>query len=307
MNKPESNANHAVFLSEETYADQVIIAFDSMNKALIEFSETLRQSNQPIYIPSQSDNTEPDQQLLYCQQLFTNIWHTDGNDGRNTKSDYGLIGASSHLLNKAQQVNKTKTAFKDSVQKLKRSEINSLPELLYKYSRLHKRTRLLANVLEQDGLARLHLKQCYRQIPVLDTRPDTVRFSWYSSGRSIKRIDVKAAMEMLLKLDTSSPHIIQQIEKLSPLHSATPLAQIQEQVPVIRANFAWKQPDDSWQRSARNCPLPILVPLENGQALPEFNTLPDEPPEKRERALRSDSKIDPEPFLPSLRVHLYRN
>lgn len=301
MNSSESKAETLSVNTENMCANGVIIAFDEMSKALSEFSQALLQSEHPIAIPSQDVRGQSHQSLQYCQQLFTNIWHTDDNDGRHTKSDYGLIGASAQLVSKVQQLNETKLAFKDSVQLLKRSEINNLPELL------KKRSRRLADILEQDGLARLHLKQCYRLIPVLKTRPDSVRFSWYSSGRSIRKIDAATAMQMLLKFDTSATHIIQQIERLSPLHANTSLAQIQDQVPVIRANFAWRQTDDSWERSARNCPLPILIPLEDSETLPEFNILPDEPPEKRERALRSDSKIDPEPFLPSLRVHLYRS
>jgi hypothetical protein len=74
----------------------------------------------------------------------------------------------------------------------------------------------------------------------------------------------------------------------------------------MRANIAWKQAQ-GWIRQARNCPLPLLFPLAENSPLPEHNRPELEPPTGRQRAERSDARIDPEPFIPSLRIHRYQH
>jgi len=281
-----------------TLLSEIEDAFDAMSNSLRVFDERLYQSSLSISLPWVEEHGL---QKQIARELYNDLWHKDHQDGRKTTTNYGLVGANESLILAAKHLNHHKARLKTVIANLKKSELSQLHE------HLHKRSIVLANSLNQTGLARLHLKQCYRQIPLLESRPDSVRFSWYSSGRSIRKLSVEEAMGRLLKLDISQPHIQIQLEKLSALHQATPLAQIQQQVPVIRANFAWKTTDNHWQRQARNCPLPILIPLNEGDTLPEHNILPTAPPEQRNRAQRSDSKIDPTPFLSSLRIHLYRN
>src|SRR5690554_1680771 len=40
--------------------------------------------------------------------------------------------------------------------------------------------------------------------------------------------------------------------------------------------------------------------------LPQFNKIELSPPEERNRKVRADLKLDPEPYLPSIRAHLYK-
>ncbi|SIS76263.1 DNA replication terminus site-binding protein [Neptunomonas antarctica] len=283
--------------------DDVIEAFELLKLSLCFFDQELSRSERPVSLPTESDTTiiTHNDAINQVRQRYTDIWHSDQQDGRRTHSSYGLVGADENLLNAAFQLNICKDRLRHTVSALKKSELSDVSQQLYQ------RSHALALALNHQGLGRLHLKQCYRHIPQLDSRPDTIRFSWYSSGRSICKLTAKNAMEMLLKLDTSQEHIVRQIEKLSPLNKTTIMAQIQKQAPVIRANMAWKTGVKSWRRMARNCPLPILVPLTEDEFLPEYNHLTLTPPPERSRALRSDSLIDPEPFLPSLRIHLYRN
>lgn len=272
-------------------------AFSILEQRLTAFDHALAHCDRPFAAPQLGDTTNAQKTAL--RALMTDIWHHHDGDGRRTRSHWGLIGADDALIMAAHALNDSKQHFKQMVGALNHSQQAGI------HPQLQRRQQALAAALHHQGLARLHLKQCYRQIPVLDSRPDKIRFSWYSSGRSIRRVTAKEAMQMLLKLDQSQPHIVLQIQRLSPLAEHTPLAQIQTQVPLIRANFAWKRADRQWHRQARNCPLPILIPLQKGDTLPAFNPLPEHPPEQRSRALRADSLIDPEPFLPSLRIHLY--
>ena len=279
----------------------IVNSFEQFAESLHDFDQQLSSSELPVSLPCQSNGDLPQHQLLLkARHYYTNIWHTDDTDGRRTQSSYGLVGASTSIIDAAINLNSKKDQLRASVGQLTKSELNTASE------QLQHRSRALAITLNYHGLGRIHLKQCYRHIPLVDSTPHNIRFSWYNSGRSIKKFTAESAMQMLLKLDTAQPHIVRQIEKLSPLHKKTILAQIQNQVPVVRANIAWKKGNDSWQRIAKNCPLPILVPLLKIEKLPEHNLLTSTPPAVRSRAQRSDSLIDPEPFLPSLRIHLYR-
>ncbi len=279
------------------HIDLITTAFDQFSADLIVFSQHLANSTRPIFLGNPPDPFQTAKHQAI--DLFSNIWHQDNGDGRKTKSYYGLVGCDDTLINSAHQLNASKANLKQAISILKQKGLAELNQTL------HQRSAIINEALNKQGLGRLHLKQCYRTLPIVESCPDRVRFSWYTSGRSIKKITVKEAIDKLLKMGSDKPHIALQLDKLQRLNSYTPLAQIQSQAPLIRANFAWKTENDQWKRQARNCPLPILIPLAANQNLPECNRLPDKAPTERQRALRADNLIDPEPFIPSLRIHLY--
>lgn len=270
----------------------ILESFDLMYHHLQQFSKQLLQEKPRCWLPNA---LAPHIELA---ALYSDIWYQNGTDGRETHSRWGLIGSSSELLKQADQANKQKDLFKKAISDYKK-QTGSLPGEL-----LQKRASIIAEKLNRSGLARLHLKQCYRQIPILDKTPSQVGFSWYTSGRSIKKLTIPQVEAMLLKLDTSQTHIQMQLAALGNLKPGELLAQLQSQAPVMRANIAWKYKSHT-VRKARNCPLPILFPLEPDQPFPEHNEPDINPPEKRQRMERSDLQINPVPFLPSLRVHRY--
>jgi hypothetical protein len=281
--------------------NNILDAFEQLTESLLLFDKQLSKSRLPISLLSENhDAVSQAQALAQARYYYSNIWHSDNADGRRTQSCYGLVGANKDILEAASKLNTKKDQLRTCIGLLKKSELNAASE------QLHRRSRALAKTLNNEGLGRIHLKQCYRHIPLVDSLPHSVRFSWYNSGRSIKKFTAEDAMMLLLKLDTSQLHIVRQIEKLSPLHKSTKMAQVQTQVPIVRANLAWKASDKGWYRLAKNSPLPILIPLLDDETLPEHNVLISTAPTLRSRAQRSDSLIDPEPFLPSLRIHLYR-
>ncbi|MFC6672481.1 DNA replication terminus site-binding protein [Marinobacterium aestuariivivens] len=278
-------------------ATDLLERFDALGAALGLFSTQLRASDRPLWLPRHDSETGIAEQELAIS-LIADIWYRDGQDGRRTRSRHGLIGADPELLEAARTLNDCKARFQQAATSLNTDQLRELP------AQLAHRSGRLAELLNLHGLGRIHLKQCYRQLPLLERAPTRVGFNWYSSGRSIRRLTAADAMKMLLKLDQSQTHVQIQLARLSPLEQHTPLAQLQKQVPVMRANIAWKT-DQGWERQARNCPLPLIFPLAPGQPLPEHNRPDLQPPTGRQRAERSDARIDPEPFLPSLRIHRY--
>ena len=277
-----------------TSAVELVEALQQLNGHLAAFTTLLNQSKLPCWLPGEQATN-----LNQAAQLYGDIWYRDGQDGRTTLSQHGLIGASPELIDSAQQLNNTKALFKSLATQYRLRQDTELQQ------QLHKRTLKLAELLHRQGASRLHLKQCYRQIPILETAPVKVGFSWYTSGRSIRKLTPEEALQKLMKMDTSQPHIQLQLSAVGKLRPGDMLAQIQTQVPVIRANMVWKQ-QDSVTRKARNTSLPILIALSNeNPVLPAYNEPPLSPPEARSRLERNDLKIDPQPYLPSLRAHLY--
>lgn len=275
---------------------QLIVHFETLLKSLATLADRLRGSALPLWLPltepEQAVNLDPRHKAI---ELYCDLWHQDGGDGRRTRSCHGLIAADAALLAAADQVNRAKTDFRLLLATLKTEPKTVLEPLGLRPSSLR-------DALGYKGLARLHLKQCYRLIPCVERQPQRVGLNWYTSGRSIKRISVDQAQQLLLRIGIDKPHIQIQLDKLSRLNGDCPLAQIQQQAPLMRANLRYRSTPE---RQAMNLSLPLLFGYDAEQPFPEHNSPSLIPESERRRQIRSDSRIDPEPFLPSLRVHLY--
>jgi hypothetical protein len=247
------------------------------------------------------DGTSADADWLNTA-LF-DMWHQQGQDGRETRNYVGLIAADDELMQAVLKANAAKSAFSECLQAIKQQAPALLSE---SRSRLPGRHPQVEAVLERNGLARLHLKQCWRHLPVAEAPVSRVRFAWYSSGRSIKRLSVQEAEKKLLALDSEAAHVRIQLRKLAGIPSAEPLAQVQPQAPLMRANLFFREPlEDGRKRRAMNVALPLFIPSADGR-LPDHNLPAATPPENRTRARRRDERLEHDAFLPSLRVFRYR-
>ena len=139
---------------------------------------------------------------------------------------------------------------------------------------------------------------------MLERTPVRVGFNWYNSGRSIQKITIDQAEKALHKMDIDSPHIKTQLSILGQLKPNTPLAKVQNLAPVMRANVFFDD-EQGLDRLAMNVSLPILFKASKDGKLPDHNIPPLSPPEGRQRAIRSDRRIEDAPIFPSIRVHQY--
>lgn len=239
----------------------------------------------------------------WLREALFDMWHEQDQDGRETRNYIGIVAANDELLTAINAINYAKAGFSEQLQYIKQNYPESLSDAK---SRLPIRHPHVDEVLRRTGLARLHLKQSWRQLPIAEAPVSRVRFAWYSSGRSIKRLSVQEAERKLLQLDNNAPHIRIQLSKLAGIPSGEVLAQVQTQAPLMRANLFFTEPlDDGHTRRALNAAMPIFVP-ENNHRLPHINSPALQPPTTRTRARRRDEKLEQEVFLPSLRVYRYR-
>ncbi|WP_355661008.1 DNA replication terminus site-binding protein [Halomonas salifodinae] len=239
----------------------------------------------------------------WLRRALLDFWYQDGQDGRATRSYVGLVAADDALMARVQEANAAKATFAALLRQIRAEAAGLIPELKavlpFRHPALH-------DHLRGQGLARLHLKQCWRAIPLAEAPLARVRLAWYRSGRSIKRLTVREAEALLQGLDQEAPHVRIQRRHLAGLPDGEPLAQVQEQAPLMRANLFYREPlPDGRCRRAMNVALPLFVPSPDGR-LPDHNTPPEAPPTTRTRALRSDARLESEPFLPSLRIYRYR-
>ena len=262
----------------------------------------IRQSELPIWIPlSEEEHARGISEKEKACQYFQDFWYQDGQDGRETKSCFGLIAVEGHILELALAINEQKEAFKQQIKALQKDHKESWLDLRGQLGRSHPKLR---EQLRYSGLSRLHIKQTWRHIPVIERTPVRVGFNWYQSGRSIQKITVKQAQEALLKMDTTSDHIQTQLNQLNQFAEHEPLAKVQLLAPTMRANLFYEDASGPL-RQAMNVSLPILFKASDDGALPAHNNPTLEAPTERQRKVRSDRKIEEEPFLPSIRVHRY--
>jgi hypothetical protein len=239
--------------------------------------------------------------------LFTSIFYQDQQSGRNTISRYGLVATNAQGLALAEQVNSAKDQFKQAVTRFRQAQPGQLTNLS---QQLVKRHPELAALLRADDLGRLHLKQAYRHIPLLNAPVIKVGFSWYLGGRSVKKISLAQAEQQLRNLGEDKPHIQLQLQKLQQLAPSEHhrLRKVQRQTPLIRANIVFQQQDPITKqlitcRKSMNVALPLLFPLAAGKSLPEHSVIPLIPPEDHQRLKRSDKRISEQALLPSIRVY----
>lgn len=235
-------------------------------------------------------------------QLYRALWYEDGQDGRETLTCPGLVGASPETMAAAQTCNVVKDDFKAAVLALKSL---ARAEATAAMADLHRRQEVVAAAMRRMGAARLNLKQAYRHIPLLDRRPLKVGFTWSKQGRVIQRTSVADARR-LLEQRIETPEIDQELQRLAGIPEDEMLARVRSVCPHLRANVVFAAPEGSGvARRLMQTPLPILIPLQPGESLPDFvPTAPDLLMNPRLR--RADVRIEDEPFLPAMRIHRYR-
>jgi hypothetical protein len=267
--------------------------FKHLQSELLNFNHSLKENDQwMMELPHIDANNA-------LANALSDLWYEGNQDGRQTRIYPGLVAVDNIQAAQLQKINEIKLQFRTVVTEIKENDSKQWREI---QAKLGKRYKALHEKLSDQGINRLHLKQVFRLLPYVDQAPIKVGFNWYTSGRSITRITKAQAYELLSKLNTEAEHIKIQMNRLSGIKDSEPLARVQKQAPVLRSNLLFL----NGQRKAMNLSMPLFFNNTHSQGFPEFNVPPAIPPKNRSRQLRSDNKIDDEPFLKSIRVHRYK-
>lgn len=276
--------------------DPIFIQFEQLRNALISFCREIQMSSENSWLA----NWHSPSGAQTLEDALLDVWYHDDQDGRETRSYPGLIALTNEQLIFANEINFLKNEFHKAIMALKTENDKQWRDT---QSALARRFQPLNDSLSRDNLTRLHLKQVYRQLPLVIKRPKKVGFSWYTSGRSIKKISQKDAKTLLEKLNTDAFHVQQQLTRLANLPANEMLARVQMQAPLLRANLVFHEN----KRKAMNVSLPLFFPQAGENRLPDFSIPSEVKPTTRQRLTRSDNKIEDEAFLPSIRVHRYQS
>ncbi len=235
--------------------------------------------------------------------LFKQIQYIDKQAPREIIVLPGFIGASVTTLTMVDEVNKAKDSFKKSVLALKAAKVSVQdPGFTQQIDDiLNARASTMTHAMQKMGLARLHLKQCYRKIPVLRRAPAKISWTW-AHTKAIKKISMTKAQEMLLKKGDDAGIQIQ-LQKLHALPQHEPLAIVQELAPHLRANIVLS--GDVPARVMIKGPVPIFFPCDVKTPYPAFKIPQKKSLRDQNRSIRNDVRLDPTPFLPAIRAHRY--
>ena len=270
--------------------------FERIRRATLAFTKSVDHYDSPCWMAPWSESSRAPE----IEEALMDLWYLEDQDGRETRVYPGLIALNHEQITLAAELNLAKDQFRKTVQSIKDNHSVKWREI---QGALTRRYQNLNERLSREGLVRLHLKQVFRHVPLVVKRPDRVGFGWYSSGRSITRITKKDAWEKLVQLNTEAAHIQIQMQRLAALPDNEPLARVQRQAPVLRANLVFAD----GRRKSMNVSLPLLFPSQGFNELPAFSAPPVSPPTQRQRLIRSDNKLEDEAFLPSIRVHRYKS
>ncbi|HRE31841.1 MAG TPA: hypothetical protein PLD88_07705, partial [Candidatus Berkiella sp.] len=235
--------------------------------------------------------------------LFKQIQYLDRQAPREIIVLPGFIGASSETLMTVNEVNLAKEQFKKSILALKAAKINPQANGFSEQidTLLNDRPLPFSAAMHKMGLARLHLKQCYRKIPILKAAPQKISWTW-AHTKAIKRISLSQAQAMLLKKGEDNG-IQLQLQKLHALPQNEQLAIVQELAPHLRANIVLQ--GETATRMMIKGPVPIFFPCESQTPYPAFKIPQKKSLRDQNRSIRNDVRLNPVPYLPAIRAHRY--
>lgn len=285
----------------------VINSFDSLTKQINAVCNAIMADADLVswmQEPTQSLGVAPSSHRDTACAIIRQLEYLDNQAPREILVSAGFIGASEHTLQLVSELNHKKNAFKQVMLSLKSLKISSKDNNLSKEFSfiLKQRTQTASHALQPLGLSRIHLKQCYRQIPILESAPQKISWTW-AHTRSIKKITFQEAEKLLIQKGDSQSIELQR-KKLYSLSPSEQLAIIQELAPHLRANIVLNI-NNHIKRLMIKGPMPIFFPAHSDTPYPHFKPPKLKQQKDKNRVIRNDVKIDPNPFLPAIRAHRY--
>ncbi len=285
---------------------QVLESFSALQDRLADLQQTLLQDHQLLgWIQETDSNLSGYQLRAFAFKQISQLEYLPKQAPREILLCVGFLGANPPTIDALHALNQAKLQFKKAMLTLKAAKVplhdpyltETMENIL---GQRPEQTRLL---LKKMGLARLHLKQCYRLIPTLLKAPTKLSWTW-ANTRAIKRISQEEALQ-LLKKKGSDLGIQRQMEKVLALPKEEKLAIVQELAPHLRTNLVFGDKASGIERRMIKGSLPVFFPANEMTAMPAFKPPKIKQIKNIHRQSRTDQKLDPEPFLPAIHAHRY--
>lgn len=275
--------------------------FMRLNQSLLELSLKIENSPSVFVASSSREFVTGPAGILAAQQGITDLFYSkDVEDGRFTNVCLGGVALPNDALDAVIEVNRAKDEFHTACKTVIENAKNKHGRVLLSQAARAKRLR---EILKEAGYPRLSLRHCFRHIALLHHSPLSIRFSYSSGGRSIRRVSVQDALTLLEKAGYESDEAMAEHKLLSELPVDTPLAQVQSLAGYFKANVFHDAESSPETISAF---LPIFYPYDADRPVKRQMGLPEPDPDKRvKRKVRTDKKLKDEPFVSSIRVFAY--
>ncbi|WP_018234294.1 hypothetical protein [Thioalkalivibrio thiocyanodenitrificans] len=236
---------------------------------------------------------EPDARAI-TSALYSRLEFLDGQEPQETLTLPGIVGASSETIALVQKINH-----------LKGELIKATSGLRRRYTSAGRdggcADKHIRSALQQAGLPRPALKQCYRKIPLLCEPPSYVGWTW----AQVRAIKTYTAGELLASIsgDGTEAWLLSKLAALDPKER---LAQVQPLPPVLKANVCFESGTNTETlRRLVPAPLPLIYPCAAGSALPRTRPPALAAPRKRRERV-ADQKLESTPYIPALRIYRYK-
>lgn len=230
----------------------------------------------------------PDDALEILAAAVTSTLYRDDQHAKSTIRVAGLVGASPSVIESIATVNRLKKAFKDSVKQVPIRQRRMLNKHL-------------------PGLSRL---QAYRELVSISRHPDEVHFFWAANKLGVARRTVAVMMDELRAEKDATPST--DIDLLRAIEmDIEALAGLSPHEVVARARPIRLHPQcNVWIGGAlagqEDAYLPVFYPVDPAEKSPKVRALGESSRGERQRAVRSDRKLQDEPLLERLDVYRYR-
>lgn len=231
---------------------------------------------------------DPADALEVLSTAVTSTLYREDQHAKSTIRVAGLVGVSPSVIESIATVNRLKKAFKDSVKEVPTRQRRMLHKHL-------------------PGLSRL---QAYRELVSISRHPDEVHFFWAANKVGVARRTVAVMLEELRAEKDATPatdiDLLRAIEiDIDALAGLSPHEVIARARPIRlhpQCNV-WIEGVLAGQEDAY---LPVFYPVDPTQNAPEVRALGESSRGERQRAIRSDRKLQDEPLLERLDVYRYR-
>jgi hypothetical protein len=239
--------------------------------------------------------------LQLVRSAIVDLYYGEGStDGRCTPVCLGAVGVASRVIELVRDANGAKDRFQQAAQDLISNMVNRKGGALS----VAGRAKALRGLLSDIGYGRLSLRQCYRHIPIVEYTPSSLRFSYSSGGRSIRRITIEKAVAILDKMGYESQKSMIEREKLANMPGDTVVAQVQNLAGYYKANVHGSDEGDIETIPAF---LPIFYPYDANAPIIRQPELPQADDSRRlARRSRSDKKLEDTPLASTIRLYAYR-
>jgi len=294
---------------ESAYIIDVINSFSNLKDALnIVFDAIVNIDKElPAWFEEPKELSFPSNYTtrLKIAKFLQQLEYLDTQNPREILVGAGILAASPDTMKNLNNLNKAKDTFKAAMLAFKKLKISMQnPQLIEHFEKiLDQRKAPTTTALKKLGALRLHLKQCYRKIPLFEQKPVKASWTW-ANTRAITRINTFQAITLLNK-QGQDYGIQSQLQKLASISEDEPLAIVQELAPHLRVNIVLKDKNQESYRVMVKGPIPLFYLDDLSGILPSIKPPGKKKGRQEDKPARRDAKLNPEPFLPAIRVHRY--